>query len=257
MEVEYKSKEKIIDQYFSIYLCYPVFQVRKGEIVVVPCSRRLKEEYGWSHVVTIWIHIFRERAVISVRPDLFEPLKKILIKTPEISELYTLEWRRKIGSLIHPEKTGDLVHILYCPPERLQLFENPHCRKLQDTDIDLYLKMKLDLYPAVEPNTLIRDIQRNIRDGIAFGVFEDEKLVSIAEAPAIGHMQDFIEELSVDTRPEYRKRGYGKVVVSQTTKAILDIGRIPLYECGFENEASIRLAKAVGYMEYGDIIEFY
>jgi len=250
------SKEEIVDQYFSIYLCYPISQVEESQIIPVSCNRRLKPEVGWSHTVAIWVQIFRERAVISIRPDLFESLKKILIVVPEISQLYTLEWRKKIGSLIGSEETDGLVHVLYCTPVHLRLFQVPECRKLQDSDIELYLKMKLDLYPEYDSNYLVRDIQRNIKDGIAFGVFQEGRLVSVSEAPAIGHMQGLIEEVSVDTLPEYRRRGYGKAVISAMTKAILDIERIPIYECSFKNEASIRLAKAIGYEKYADIIEF-
>lgn len=251
-----ESKEEIVDQYFSIYLCYPISQVKEGQIIPAPCNRRLRPEIGWSHTVAIWVQIFRERAVISIRPDLLEPLKRLLIKAPEPSQLYTLEWQKKIGSLISLEETVGLVHVLYCTPGNLRLFQVPECRKLRDSDIELYVKTKLDLYPECDRNSLVRDIQRNIKDGIAFGVFQEGRLVSVSEAPAIGNMQDLIEELGVDTLPEFRRRGYGKAVISLMTKAILDVGRIPIYECSFKNEASIRLAKAVGYEKYADIIEF-
>lgn len=130
------------------------------------------------------------------------------------------------------------------------------CRRLQDSDVELFVKMKLDLYPECDPDDLATEIQRNIKDGITFGVFQEGKLVSVSEASAIGHMQDLIEEVGVETLPEYQGRGYGKTVISAMTKAILDIGRIPIYRCSSKNEGSIRLAKAIKYEKYADIIQF-
>lgn len=248
--------EEIVDQYFSVYLGYPISQVGRDRVIPVSCKRRLKPEIGWGYTVAIWVHIFRQRAVISVQPNLFEALKKILAEGAMPDRLCTLEWRKKIGSLIRSKEIGTLNHVLYCSPERCQLFQVQGCRRLEDSDVEAFVKMKLNLYPECDPECLARDIRRNIRDGIAFGVFQKEKLVAASEAPGIGHMQDLIEEVGVDTLPEYRRRSYGKAVISSMTKAILDIGRIPIYRCNPKNEASVRLAKRIGYERYADIIEF-
>jgi predicted GNAT family acetyltransferase len=116
--------------------------------------------------------------------------------------------------------------------------------------------MKLHLNPNCDPDSLARGIKRNINDGIAFGVFLKGELVSVSDAPAIGPMQDEIEEMGVETSPDYQRRGYGKTVISAMTRAILDIGRVPVCRCGANKEASLRLARAVGYMKYADIIQF-
>ncbi len=254
-----KSKKEIVDivdQYFSEYLDYSISQVEMGQIIPVSSNRRLRAEIGWGYAVAIWIHIFKERAVISARPDLFESLKKILEEGISPAELYTLEWRKKIGSLIGSEEIGGVSHVLYCSPDHCRLFQIPECHRLRDSDVELFVKMKLDLYPECDPNCLAKDIQRNIKDGLAFRVFQKGKLVSVSEAPAIGHMQDLIEEVGVDTLPEYQGRGYGKAVISAMTEEILNIGRIPIYRCSSKNEASIRLTKAIGYEKYADIIQF-
>jgi GNAT superfamily N-acetyltransferase len=245
-----------IDSYFSIYLCYPICKAKLGQVVPVSCERRLQPEIGWGYTVAIWVHITRGKAIISLKPSLFKNLNALFIKQPEPRQLYTLKWRKKIGSLIGSNDTGQLVHVLYCRPEKCRLFQIPECRRLLESDIEAYVKMKLNLYPSCEPDCLVRDIQRNILDGIAFAVFQKGKLVSVSEAPAIGHMQNLVEEVGVDILPEYQGWGYGKAVISAMTKAILHIGRVPLYRCNSRNEASMRLAKEVGYENHSDIIQF-
>jgi predicted GNAT family acetyltransferase len=69
-------------------------------------------------------------------------------------------------------------------------------------------------------------------------------------------MQDEIEEVGVETSPNCLRRGYGNAVLSSMTRAILDIGRVPVCRYGANKEASLRLARAVGYMKYADIIQF-
>lgn len=251
-----ESKEEIVDRYFSVYLDYPVSQVDLGQIIPVSSKRRLKEEIGWGCTVAIWVHIFRERAVISIRPDLFEALKKMLTEISSPSQLYTIEWRKKVGSFISSGEIGRLGHVLYYNLEHCRLFKAPGCRRLEDSDVNAFVRMKLNLYPECDPDCLATDIRRNIKDGIVFGVFQEGKLVSVSEAPVIGHMQEPIEEVGIETLPEYQRRGYGKAVLSATTNAILNIGRIPIYRCSSKNEASIRLARTVGYEKYADIIEF-
>jgi len=245
-----------LDRYFSVYLDHPISQVKPGEVIAVASSRREREEVGWGYTVAIWVHLWQARAIISVRPDLFEKLQALLAERPAPEELRTPEWRTRLGSLLKPGEQSRLVHVLYCRPERLRLFTRPECRQLREADVEAFVKLKLTLYPECDPECLATDILRNIRDGIAFGCFHEGQLVSVTEAPAIGHMQDLIEELGVDTLPEYRGRGYGKAVVSATTKAILDLGRIPVARIGAANEPALRLAASVGYEKYADIIEF-
>jgi hypothetical protein len=248
--------EETLDRYFSLYLGYPVSEVKRGQVVPVSCMWRLNPEKGWGFAVPLWAQIFRERAVISVRPDCFLALKRMLAEEPLPRQLYNLGWRRKLGSLIGQEDIGERQRVQYCDLKHFQSFRIPECRRLRVSDVKCFVKMKLDLYPNCDPVCQARDIKRNIKDGIAFGVFHQGKLVSIAEAPAIGPMQDAIEEMGVDTLPGYQRRGYGKAVISGMTQAVLEIGRIPVYRCGSKNEASLCLARAVGYVKYADIIQF-
>jgi hypothetical protein len=250
-----KARE-VIDHYFSVYLGLSVSQVKPGEVVPVSCKRRQKPEVGWGYAVAIWAQVFRGRAVISVPPGLFLALRRLLAERPTPLQLSTLVWRKKMGSLLGREEIGGLQRVLYCDEKQLQPFRIPECRRLRVSDVGRFVEMKLHLNPNCDPDALARDIKRNITDGIAFGVFLKGKLVSVSDAPAIGPMHDEIEEVGVETSPNCLRRGYGKAVVSATTRAIWDLGRIPICRCSSKNDASNRLARHVGYVKYADSIEF-
>jgi predicted GNAT family acetyltransferase len=54
-------------------------------------------------------------------------------------------------------------------------------------------------------------------------------------------------EIGVNTQPGYRRRGWGRSVVSAMANYLLENGRTPLYVVAQNNEASIQLAESVGF----------
>lgn len=58
-------------------------------------------------------------------------------------------------------------------------------------------------------------------------------------------------EIAVNTRPGYRRRGWGRSVVAALVQQVLAGGRIPTYVAAEDNEASIRLAEGVGFVDTG------
>ncbi len=58
-------------------------------------------------------------------------------------------------------------------------------------------------------------------------------------------------EIYVHTDPEARRSGWGRSVAVALTGRVLQAGRIPLYLVEANNEASIGLAKGLGYVDTG------
>lgn len=251
-----KNVEEVIQRYFSLYLGRDMTTVRIGEIVVVPSDRRSEAEIGWATADVVWIHVFDGRCIVSVRPDLANVLSKLLKECNTLENLLLQEWRVRISQALGVRCIAGIVYILYCTSEFIRLFDCDGLRKLELTDIDAFVKMKLSMYPDCDPECLAKDVHRNIQDGVAFGVFQNGFLVCAAEAPIVAHMQDEVEEIGVDTLPEYRGCGYGKAVVSNATQRSLELGRVPIYRCSAHNEPSVYLAKAIGYRKHADKIGY-
>lgn len=77
----------------------------------------------------------------------------------------------------------------------------------------------------------------------------------IGAAAGLNWMTQTFAEISVNTMPGYRRRGWGKSVVSSMVNYILENGREPLYVASEQNEASIQLAEATGFV-YSGIDQF-
>lgn len=58
-------------------------------------------------------------------------------------------------------------------------------------------------------------------------------------------------EIAVSTRPQYRRQGWGRSVVSALSGYLIESGRTPLYVVSEENAASASLAESVGFTDTG------
>tara|TARA_B110000240_G_scaffold196421_1_gene248537 strand:+ start:111 stop:797 length:687 start_codon:yes stop_codon:yes gene_type:complete len=86
--------------------------------------------------------------------------------------------------------------------------------------------------------------KRGFEMGSYFGIFKDNKLVSITGQRM--QTEDFIEVSGVVTHPEYTRRGYAKQLVTHATKEILKENKLPILHTNKGNSA-IPLYEKLGY----------
>jgi len=61
-------------------------------------------------------------------------------------------------------------------------------------------------------------------------------------------------EAGVETHPDFRRRGHAARAVAGWAQTVLEAARLPLYSTSWENEASLRLAKRLGLIQYGSVV---
>ncbi len=96
--------------------------------------------------------------------------------------------------------------------------------------------------------TDISYIGERIKNGIAFGIREDDKLV----AWAMTHDDGAIGFLYV--LPEYRSKGYAQDITDKMIIEIRRSGGIPFVHIEKENTKSINLAKKVGFVPHSSVV---
>jgi ribosomal protein S18 acetylase RimI-like enzyme len=84
--------------------------------------------------------------------------------------------------------------------------------------------------------------------GRVFGQIVDGRVVSWA---AVKPLSDIGWDLSIQTSPEYRGRGYAKSVVSAAVKHVFENGRLATWGTDTTNTASLRTAHSLGFQDYG------
>lgn len=73
----------------------------------------------------------------------------------------------------------------------------------------------------------------------------------VGASAGLNWMSPTFAEISVNTNPGYRRRGWGRSVVSAMVQHVLAKGRRPLYAVSDTNDASIQLAESVGFVDSG------
>lgn len=125
--------------------------------------------------------------------------------------------------------------------------------KVEDVTLDnaeeIEHVFKLDLF-----NRFWRCKEDFVKHGIAKVLRYKEEPVSICYAAAVA---DGIAEIDVSTFPEFRQHSFGRFVSSVFIRACLDSSIIPNWDCFTNNIGSMRLAKSLGFVKYGEPYAFF
>ncbi len=87
----------------------------------------------------------------------------------------------------------------------------------------------------------------SIEQEIPLGLFKNNCLLAVASLIFDG---DLIADVGVITHPQYRKCGFGKIVVIELVRKKIENGRIVQYTTQQINTGSKRLAEAIGFWLY-------
>ena len=93
---------------------------------------------------------------------------------------------------------------------------------------------------------------------VIFAAISEEKIVSVAvacETLTAENVGNSIE-ISKETAPDFRGKGYATACVAALSAHLLSRGYRALYKCRRENTASARVARAAGFEKTGDFAYF-
>ncbi len=93
-----------------------------------------------------------------------------------------------------------------------------------------------------------------VQEHMCVGVFDKEVLVSCTDAPGMAYMPDKVQEIGINTLPEYRGRGYAAKVCRKCVLEMIENGKIPQWSTSVDNMASQKLAEKTGFVKLADVI---
>ena len=149
-----------------------------------------------------------------------------------------------LSSLIQQETNlrvrqyGDVYHTL---TRQVNGFIAPEVRQLEMRDVDLVSEFRRD------PHRLgFKTFEDLLANGLAAGAVVDGELVSIAHTNAVTAEYG---DVGVFTDDAWRGMGFATASASIVARGIQDLGRIPVWSAGEDNEASSRIATKLGFVE--------
>lgn len=159
---------------------------------------------------------------ICVEPEHAESLGNIIKETTNFSVRYY----------------ADLYHTLDQP---VQCIHNEAVRRLTLQDIETIKRAPKEIQGNGYPT-----IKSMLTDGIVAGAIIDNHLVSIAHTYAETNRYT---DIGVYTIEQFRAKGYATAAASLVSKEIQAKGKIPVWSCGEDNYASLKVAEKIGFTE--------
>lgn len=204
-----------IEGYYAVY--YPG---EKTQLIVYP--EGVQDISGYIAISRTGLDLFRplvtmrlpEKETNAAAEQLFSTLSQ---GTPVI--IYTSAGYESLLSAFFDIQSADHLQLFVLDPSQFEPIINVH------------------ITTAADPNGLPR-----------FEISSPQDRNQVGAVSGLNWQSPTFAELFVNTSPGQRRQGWGRSVLSAAVQHVLESGRTPLYVVSEHNEASINLAKSVGFV---------
>jgi hypothetical protein len=157
-----------------------------------------------------------------------------------------------LGALIEADRGtsiryyGDVYHALLepvCTGWVTQPLPNETVRLLTLADVERLAKA-----PTEVQGNGYKTHEAMLTDGIAAGAVVDGNIVAIAHTYAQTNLH---ADIGVSTVEQWREKGFATAAASLVAQEIQARGKVPVWSCGEDNTASLRVAQKLGFTEVG------
>ena len=151
-----------------------------------------------------------------------------------------------LGALIEADREtsiryyGDVYHARLAP---VHCYPNAAVRPLTLEDVPRLAKA-----PAEVQGNGYTTHAAMVTDGIAAGAVVDGAIVAIAHTYAETNLH---ADIGVSTLEAWREKGFATAAASLVAQEIQAKGKVPVWSCGEDNFASLRVAEKLGFTEVG------
>jgi GNAT superfamily N-acetyltransferase len=243
------ARQAFLEHYLR-YLGVPAAS-REREQTVFVCPRR--EDPICVHTFALAIGTFlRDGPVVSVAPRHAESLRERLAgRVPDDLEDLRLVLDDAFADALGLYWAKRMVRLTVGFEELVRPEALGRVRALREEDRDRWIRFQnLDRAPRfLQKAWAVKT--REIRDGRHFVIAADGEIVSAA---FVSDLHDGGGNIAVGTRPEHRRRGYGRAVVAAAASWCHERDTVPVYWADLANRPSIALAESLGFLRVAEEI---
>lgn len=238
-----------VHEFYSRRAHFPLAELQPGRMVVTESEGRRTEK--WQSVLAMYL--MEDRCLISTSRSLVQEVAALKDRTQSIDEFGQPEVQDELLALCR-DRLGDGAVCytysgpkLYCDGSSYAACHDGDVREITRANAGEAITHLLDFGIPTDADYLLAD-------GTAFAYYLDELPVAFACTSPSGESSR-VGDMMVGVKDGFRRRGFGKAVVSASTGAVLRQGRTAVYGTLDENIASIGTALAVGYRIYCRVFE--
>lgn len=142
-------------------------------------------------------------------------------------------------------KVKDSTYLFFINDLKLdEIIDSPLCRELTIKDELIFNEFKKSCSKEDKEEGMV-----SLEDDFVYGLFNNKKIVAVS---SLWNWGDIISDIGVLVHPNFRKKGYAKIVCQTLMK---NIKRKFVWRCDSSNIASNNLAKSIGFIKSGLIQE--
>jgi ribosomal protein S18 acetylase RimI-like enzyme len=238
----------LLNHYYSIRLGVSLTDLRPGEVAVATCDRRTYAELSYGFVSVLWVMNLGERAAISVHPAALPQVARLAwgMKPEDVlgdgfceTACDALRAALDVSDL----RAGEEDICLYHPGNVVAVAAEGRILAVSASDKEAWVGARQFGHAAEHPSA-----QR----GEAFGLFRGDELIAdvITHDPAVAEMAHLVAADGIEVSERFQRRGYGRALLSYWTGEMQRRGRVCVHSASAANEASVALARSVGYVDY-------
>ncbi|MFB0503062.1 MAG: GNAT family N-acetyltransferase [Candidatus Bathyarchaeia archaeon] len=243
--VRHEPLKKILDSFWSKELGFSIRDLRKGDVKIIGVDHQIEIP---PYCTLLAMKVYGGCVVAVQQGSVSEAEEALQNHTAE--GVFTEEGIEVIQGLfsVSADRMTHWLH-LYCDSGSVKPYRKHRARRLMPYGSDRRMCEEwTSKYPrAVGPYSY------EAANPVSYGIVLDGELASLAVVWRYGLP---FWEIGVETRPDCRGRGYAKSVVSLATEEVLAADKSAWYylDVNPTNEASLKVAKSVGYVEYSETL---
>ena len=225
-------------QYYSRFCCTDLLKLEHGVYFVCSTERNsILKGYGCKY--SLYILVKDDLCVVAYSPALQDFIETLKNHQPD-----------NIIAAAEDKYRLKKMHLLIFQKENVTQYGNAKILNIEDYPFfEVFFR---ETHPTAPPEGWLSEyFIEKASKGYFAGYFKDGRLISVCDAPDMPYMEGKVQHTGIITFEEERQKGYGKLTAALTTHHLLQAGICPQWECRIENIASFKLAKAIGYKEFG------